>query len=508
MRTASASALLVMTSLLPALAAADEQPAAEASSPSPAPAAASATTSPSESRLEALEKKMADLQEQNKSLASQVADLQENQTQGSAEPPSDLGKTKVFGFFDTSFEKIHYTRSDSILKQSLPVMDASTFLLSAVNVYLGNQITQHLKFLSELRFTYQPLGQESSTQTYFVMPNGSATNLGTKYVRTDTSVLDPSTAQKYRLGGVSIERAQASYVFNDYLGVTAGYFLTPYGIWNVDHGSPVILMTRAPIMQTQQLAPLQQLGLQLFGRAYLADSLSLDYAGTISNGRGPMDTVADLDSNKGVGLRWRLNYEGDNVSVSLGQYGYTGKYTDVSKALYVGPGSADYSLAVTTTNQYTEYVLTNDLLIKLFGLRLQSEAVVRRVKYNVPPAISPNEFNGNPAQASSYYSPSFDSRAVYGLLAYELPESITSKVRLTPFVYLERFVLNDASPNLSHGTVYSAGLNIKPYPSIVFKLEYDHVAFDDSVDIMPDGSSHGVSNGNLDAYTTQLAVTF
>lgn len=401
------------------------------------------------------------------------------------------------------------SKKDSVFLSQIPLTDKSTFMATSLNVYLANQITNKLKFLSELRFTYLPLGVENSIATYWVMPNGTATSLGDGYSRTDTGVTDPTNFMTYRLGGVGMERVQITYTFSDYFGITAGHFLTPYGIWNVDHGSPVILMTRAPFMQTLELVPSKQLGVQLVGRAFLASGLTLDYAGTVSNGRGPLDSVMDIDENKGLGLRWKLAYEKDDFSISVGQYGYTGRYTTVSKALYVGPGSSDFKSVVTIDSQYDERSLANDILIKFHGLRLQSEATWRQVKYTIPPKMSAGNFNGNPLLASQFYAASYLSKGIYGLLAYELPEGLTNgKVRITPFLYYEDFDLNDTMNNNSHWQVYSAGLNVRPYTNLVLKLEYDYAKPKDLVNIMPDGSIGTASNGNVQGVTLQLAVTY
>jgi hypothetical protein len=486
-----------------AFAQAEEQPAL------PATVSESTPTDAVFSRLNGLEKELAEVKKQNHDLAGQVSDLQEAQGQAVQETPSDLGKTKVFGFFDMSFGKMFFPKSDSVYKEALPVTDKSTFALSALNVYLGNQITNNLKFLSELRFTYQPLGTENNIPTYMVLPNGKPVSLGGSYDRTSTGVTDSLTMQTYQLGGVSMERVQVTYSFSDYFGITAGRFLTPYGIWNVDHGSPVILMVRAPFMQSREMVPLKQLGIQLFGKAFLGSGISLDYAGTISNGRGPTDTVMDLDENKGLGLRWRLNYEEDELSISFGQYGYTGKYTDITKSLYVGPGSADYSTQITPTNVYTEYDLANDLLVKFHGLRLQSEAMFRRVTYQVPPQVSPDDFNGSPAQASLYNYANYLARAFYGLLAYELPDTLTgTRLRITPFVYYENFNLNDTINNNAKWQVYSLGINTRPYTNIVLKVEYDLAKPNDLKDLQPDGTVTVKANGYLQVATLQLAVTF
>jgi len=420
------------------------------------------------SRLEATEREIQLLKKQNSDLSTQVADMHDA---APAEIPNDLGKTRVFGFYDMSFGK-QFTSSGGMSGNNIP--DKMTFMLSGLNVYMGNQITEKLKFLSELRFTYQPLGYETSTATYLVSPSGSTTSQGTSYSRTDTTVTDSSSLQTYRLGGVSIERVQTTYVFSDYLGVTAGSFLTPYGIWNVDHGTPVLIMCRAPGAQIMEFVPSKQLGIQLFGKVFFAKNFTFDYAGTISNGRGPMDTVYDLDNNKGIGMRWKLSYEKDDFSAAIGQYGYTGKYTDVTKSQ-----DMKMNTVVTPTNQYTEYDLANDLLIKFHGLRLQSEAVFKEVKYDVPPATGQD------------YSASYLAHTVYGLLAYELPESWTGgKVRVMPYLYEEWAKPDDTSTMIGSLRVNVVGINVRPYTNLVLKAEYVTVA-------------NTLKNLNI-----QLAVTF
>jgi hypothetical protein len=433
------------------------------------------------SRLEATEKELQALKEQNSDLSTTVKDLQDAQSQSPADIASNLGKTRIFGFFDTSFSKL----SMSGAMKPTGITEKSTFMLSGLYVYLGNQITEKLSFLSELRFTYQPLGAESGTATYSVSPTGAVTSLGTTYTRKDTSVTDPSGLQTYRLGGVSMERVQVSYVFADYLGLMVGSYLTPYGIWNVDHGTPVLIMCRAPMTQIMDMVPGKQLGLQLFGKVFPAKGLTLEYAATLSNGRGPMDTVYDLDNNKALGLRWKLNYEKGDFSASVGQYGFTGKYTDTSSATYIGPGPTDMKTVVVTSKQYDEYDLANDFLIKFYGLRLQSEVVLKKVKYSVPPATSTD------ASGTQYYSANYLSRAAYGLLAYELPESWTGgKVRVMPYFYEEWGKPDDTSAMGGSIRVNVVGINVRPYTNLVLKTEYVMVA------------------DTLKNFTIQLAVTF
>ena len=123
--------------------------------------------------------------------------------------------------------------------------------------------------------------------------------------------------------------------------------------------------------------------------------------------------------------------------------------------------------------------------------------------------MNAGNFNGNPLLADQFYAANYLSKAIYGLLAYELPEDWTGgKVRIIPFLYYENFNLNDTMNNNSHWQVYSAGINTRPYSNLVLKLEYDFAKPQDLTDIMPDGSITTTTNGNIQGLTLQLAVTY
>ena len=279
--------------------------------------------------------------------------------------------------------------------------DATSFIMTNLNLYFGSKMTDTLSTLVELRFSFLPHGHEVSYEA----------GEYSEYERVDTTVNDPSNNKELRLGGVAIEQAHLTWKPADVFGIVAGYYLTPYGIWNIDHGTPLLIPIREPYMQYSQIVPLHQLGLQLFGRAWPADRFYLDYAITLSNGRGPIDTVQDLDENKAVGLRLRGVAEGDNVTFALGGYGYFGKYTDIKRVV---TSFTPFAVVQETTESYAEFIGALDLLLEFYGVRLQSEYIRKLVRYDERPPRSATS-------GASGYRPNYIHQSVYGLLAWTLP---------------------------------------------------------------------------------------
>ena len=440
-------------------------------------------------RIDTLEKKEADAQGEVEELKGQLEEMKEEQEMAQLEA-LDTGedyatekKMQVYGFFDTTFVKNFFKKNSPF---DLYFPNKSSFMMSSVNLYFKSQMTQTLSAMVETKLIYFPHGWEESYPTVVVMNNddGTQTTVLTdgEYNRTNTQVRDQNTLGYTKYGGIAIERAHLTYKPFDWLGIMAGRYLTPYGIWNVDHGTPVLLSIRVPYLQTRESVPLSQMGVQVFGRFYPGPDLFFDYAFTVSNGRGPIDTIMDLDENKGLGLRLRLSYEGKNLTVSAGAYGYMGEYTDSQKEIFVqvDPNlhldeSADMPIqALTTVNEnYDEMVLATDLLIEFFGIRMQGEYVRRRVDYKeVTPLESIDVLFSDTNLTQNLYTASFIGNSFYALLAYTLPlDKWISPVKITPYGIYENVTENDTLLRTSTWAI-AAGLNIKPSPFVSIKLEY------------------------------------
>src|SRR5262249_49126364 len=156
------------------------------------------------------------------------------------------------------------------------------------------EISARLRALGEVRFAYMPNGSPD--------PNAP---LG----RVSTEAADPIDAYRIqRWGAIIIERLQIDCDLFPGITLRGGQFLTPYGIWNVDHGTPTLIGIRRPYIIGEALFPERQVGLELIGRYFLSE-LSVEYHLTLSNGRGPISETRELDSNKAVGGRLVLGWK-------------------------------------------------------------------------------------------------------------------------------------------------------------------------------------------------------
>ncbi len=434
-----------------------------------------------ETEIQALKEASKRQEQTNAELEAKIAEAQDEIALATVDSDDMEGaqKLNVFGFFDLTYFK-GFWDDDSIYNMYQP--SNGSFTITNANIYFQSQMTDSLSAMTEIRFSFLPHGFEREYEAAYVFPDGSGNvDPNSSYVRTNTTVWDPVTTLEFQQGGITLERVHLTYQPADAFGIVAGRFLTPYGIWNIDHGSPVVIPARIPYFQYRSLVPLAQTGLQLFGRVFPTDRIFLDYALTLSNGRGPMDALVDLDENKGLGLRLKLTYDGKHVTFFTGAYGYTGEYTDKKKrtVVQINPDLTQntdvddpISVKQITTEAYREYVITYDISLSLFGLTLQSEAAWRRVDFTVHSQMPPANalFNGA-AATEILYMPDYLGYDVYVLLYYHLPlPDSWSPVQITPFVLYERSdTLEVIEPAKVH--IVNAGLNVKPSPYVTLKAE-------------------------------------
>lgn len=355
---------------------------------------------------------------------------------------------KFYGFAD--FQLFHFLM-DRDNPWFILFDNASSFAVGNINLYMDGQISRRWRSLVEVRFTYLPHGDFRFDQGQFRANS--------------TLSRDPADlGNRFTPGGIEIERAWLEYTAHSLLSIRGGQWLTPYGIWNVDHGSPTIIALRRPFVIGQQLFPERQTGFQVYGSAEAGDDSTIGYHATVSNGRGPTADFRDLDKNKAVGGRfWFRNRAVGNLTV--GTSAYYGRFTD--KALDLNIGSGPPSVTDDIGEQYDELALAADAKWQIEDFTIQAEAVVnQRVHTNA----------GRPVVDDSFLRPDHINWGTYGLLSYRTPWW-----DITPFMNTEYYFFRGEDPGIgsydARVLVFTGGINVRPVPAIALKAAYSHAVF-------------------------------
>jgi hypothetical protein len=339
-----------------------------------------------------------------------------------------------------------------------------SFMVGNINLYAGAELGHGWRALTEFRLLYVPHGSVPADQVTQFEPE-----------RIDTTVADPADyGRPLRWGGVEIERAWLEYSVHPLLTIQVGQWLTPYGIWNVDHGSPVIIGVRRPYVVGEALIPERQTGVQLYG-SFLAGTTELGYNLGLSNGRGPLDAYQDFDKNKAVTARVFVNSELPIGTLSLGASLYRGRYTNRHSRIYIGP-TGQLGTEYISTERWEELGLAADLRWIFEDLTVQGEIIMRDVAYD--DALRPVAFTlpGTPPGFAADYR----SVGWYAMAAYRLPWW-----NIMPFIGGESYVpgqelVNDAA-------AIWGGLNIRPIPRVVLKAQFTQSWFSEDTVIGDDG---------------------
>jgi hypothetical protein len=240
--------------------------------------------------------------------------------------------------------------------------------------------------------------------------------------------------------------------------------LTPYGIWNVDHGSPVIIGVSPPYIVGARLLPDAQVGLLAHGRVSLVEDLELSYALGVSNGRADLLAYEDLDDNKALTGRLALTYRGLG-ELTLGATGYAGKTTDNTRSFYfegTEPKSREH-----IDYELDERSLALDLRFIKDDLHFQAEGIVNERKFSE---------RGRPTQGDGL-EPDRRNAGAYALVGYR-----------TPLAGIMPYVKGEYSPDPALQSIgvdqnvllFTGGLNYRPVPRVVLKGEYTYGFFPDA----------------------------
>ena len=353
---------------------------------------------------------------------------------------------KLYGFGDVGYRQMLVPKTSPWL---VYLNRHPSMSVGHLNFYFDSQLAERWRALAEVRFTYLPQGSWRTGSDGVVRHVDSH---GADY--TDFTRDRP-------VNGVMIERAFIEYSAFPWLSVQAGQFLTPYGIWNVDHGSPVIIGVSPPYMVGARLLPDSQVGLLGYGRVSLIDDLELSYALGISNGRTDLIAYEDLDDNKAITARLALTYRGLG-ELTLGSTFYAGTDTDNTRAIYFDGSSPKSREDI--FYQVQERSIAFDLRWTKGDLHVQAEAVINDRKFTE---------RGRPA-LNGGLEPDRRNAGGYALVGYR-----------TPLFGVMPYVKGEYSPDPAlqglgvdqNVALLTGGLNVRPVPRVVFKTEYTYGFF-------------------------------
>ena len=354
-------------------------------------------------------------------------------------------KLNISGFAD--FNYTHFISKNNDPWRIL-YNNKGQFGVGNLNLYLDGQISETVRAFTEIRFTYLPDGNIESLGA----PTEREYNGTSDYTRNERDI---------RLGGLRIERAWLQWSPHQSFRVKAGHWLTPYGIWNVDHGTPTIVSVTRPFMIDEELLPESQAGILIEGRFDLTDHFALEYGAGISNGRGALDRYYDYDSNKGLTGRLKLLYTGAG-ELQVGVSGYRGRYTNNDINLTInedGLSSSDINIY-----QFDEISAAADIRYTNGGFLFQSEAMLNDRAFT-------EEGRGSTAGG---LTPDNRRWGVYGLSGYRF-----DWYGVMPYVIGEYSpVPNAGIPELPREVLLlGGGVNIRPIGQVVVKVGYDQALF-------------------------------
>ncbi len=360
----------------------------------------------------------------------------------------------IYGYIDVGLTRLFARKNNAI--RGFSTTEASTFLLGNVNFYFDVSPSTDWRGLTEIRFTNLPHG-EDTPGVPGLLP----------YERVDTiagNQTSPDGRDDVLLGSIIIERAWIQWQRFPQLHVRVGQWLTPFGIWNVDHGTPVLITLLQPDFQISQQFPSRQTGLLLEGEAPVG-AWTLRYDAYISNGR--TTSLFDYTDDKAVGARLALAKLGGDM-IGFGTSFYYGTSQEIVKNIV---SFAPLRIERDTVVELTEVTAGVDFALDLGPLRLRSEGVMRHVEYEPGKHAVPDHSQPGALEPSHYYW------EAYVLGGYRLPW-----LGLEPTASFEVIYRPSSAGNLA--TTIAPGFNIHFDPAVQLKNVVGYVRFMDR----PDGS--------------------
>jgi hypothetical protein len=379
---------------------------------------------------------------------------------------------RIYGFADMGMMRTDPPEDPLLASQfTIPL----TFYFGRLNIYYDSHPDPDFRFLAETRLSLYPNGS---------LAGHSSTG---QLLRTSTTVADvssPNPTANVSWGSMILERAALDWTRYPLFSVRAGLFLTPFGVYNVDHGTPTLIAVSLPIYIGGGWIPERQLGLEIFG-SHPVERWQLGYHATVSNGR--TDGVLDIGDSKAYGGRLFARRHGE-----LGLlFGASALYQPYRRDREQFGMDASGNVTYTTTRVVEKTMLTlgNDISVDYRGLRLRHEIVMFQARYSPGKRDAPEQARGGLDPDSRQYNWSLTVAYRYW--------------NVEPYVRTEVFY---CSPSQAIATkILSPGVGVNLYfrPTVILKLNWSSPHF-----YKDDDPDHRAARQNFNEYIGILTWAF
>ena len=461
----------------------------------------------------------------------------------------------MYGFMDVNVGKM-FLEENNFFQTMDFITPEPRLLLGNVNLYFDftpNNKTRALIELAVNSTTYDDvptLGRDLSVSSEAEMQLYQAAYLGAIQQGADEATaaatasatveaaqaglsganMEYRSGKKY--GGIKLERAWFDIKANDQLNFRIGRFLTPAGIWNVDHGSPLILTIGQPNQWNMvPIFPNAQNGVMVHGRTYLGDH-DLDYKVYLSSGRDGDNlnnpTTKEL-ADFGVGGHAGINLDIFS-GISIGVSGYTGKIKKTRLMQEYEFASAAEVMSRTTSLDGFTFKRYEDQVAREIDAGIDFKASIHKILLQM-------EYNHQRDQNQLSDDAVTPVNGFYVLAGYDI--GIRPQLGVTPYFFFESLKWKDAQLNpakdlymfpFNGWNQITGGLNIRLFSNIRWKIEYSTAlmevinkpynpgvdpsssSFDNLSDTQKYNSflANGYGNDDLNIHTirSQIAIAF
>jgi hypothetical protein len=184
-------------------------------------------------RAGAVRKEAADASADDANTAALEAMLAQSMVEQTKVP-----KLEFFGFADFTYRQWAVGKKSS-WQNVFPDRGSPQFMAGNLNLFMRGNLAENWTSLAEVRFHFAPAGNQLPETEAIMDPTRS-------HFRSNTAGDPVEFGRDFQYGFIEVERVHIDYTPFGWLKIRAGRFLTPYGVWNVDHGSPVIIDVTRP----------------------------------------------------------------------------------------------------------------------------------------------------------------------------------------------------------------------------------------------------------------------